>query len=152
MQMFTVPQFIDTEDKIIGAMTVRQFIISLVGIIVVVISYKIFTFLLFVIIAIFCFLVFGSLAFVKINGRPFHYFILNVVQTMKKPQLRIWNHKNPLKDAVISEENDGREVQESSSAPPKVRLAGSRLKELSLIVDTKGTYKGGEGEDVKIIE
>ena len=31
MQMFTVPQFIDVEDKIIGPITTRQFIICLVG-------------------------------------------------------------------------------------------------------------------------
>lgn len=154
MQMFTVPQFIDTEDKIIGPITVRQFIICLSGVIVIAISYKLFDFMLFVVIAILCFAVFGSLAFVKINGRPFHFFVLNFVQTTKKPRLRIWNHKNPLKDLIISEEDDGREIQESRKIPAKIRPAGSRLNELSLIVDTKGTYKGEEedGEEVKIVE
>ncbi|KKS92044.1 MAG: hypothetical protein UV69_C0039G0006, partial [Parcubacteria group bacterium GW2011_GWE2_43_12] len=31
MQQFVVPQFIDVEDKIIGPITVRQFIIIMVG-------------------------------------------------------------------------------------------------------------------------
>jgi len=151
MQTFTVPQFIDTEDKIIGAITVRQFIILLAGAIVIAIAYKIFSFGLFILVGILCFIVFGGFAFVKINGRPFHFFVLNFVQTMKKPRLRIWNHKNPIKDIVFSD-SIGKEVQESRFVPAKVRPAGSRLKELSLIVDTKGTYKGGDGNDVKIIE
>lgn len=144
MQMFTVPQFIDTEDKIIGPITVRQFIICLSGAIVIGISYKLFDFVLFVIVSLLCFFIFGSFAFVKINGRPFHFFILNLIQTTKKPRLRVWNHKNPLKDAVIEKENDGQEIQESRKVPAKVRPAGSRLNELALIVDTRGIYKGEE--------
>lgn len=147
MQMFTVPQFIDAEDKIIGPITVRQFIICLAGLIVIAISYKLFDFGLFVVIGILCFAIFGSLAFVKINGRPFHFFVLNFIQTTKKPGLRIWNHKNSLKDLIVSEENDGREIQESRKIPAKLRPAGSRLNELSLIVDTKGMYKGEEDNE-----
>jgi len=40
MQQFTVPQFIDVEDKILGPITIRQFLILLVGCIVIFISYR----------------------------------------------------------------------------------------------------------------
>ncbi|MFA5248143.1 MAG: PrgI family protein [Patescibacteria group bacterium] len=148
MQMFTVPQFIDVEDKIIGSITVRQFIIILAGFVVAGIGYKIFDFSLFIAWAVLCLLIVSVLAFARINGRPFHFFILNIVQTSKKPKLRVWNHKNTTKNALLSEE-DGREVQaQAREIPAKPRLAGSRLRELSLIVDTKGVYKGGEEEDL----
>lgn len=154
MQMFTVPQFIDAEDKIIGALTVRQFIICLVGIIIMAIAYKLFDMVLFIAVALLCVVLFGALAFVKINGRPFHFFLLNLVQTLKKPGLRVWNHKNQLKDATGEENDDGEALQETvnKNISPKKKMSESRLNELSLIVDTKGVYKGGDDEDVKIID
>ena len=44
MQQFTVPQFIDVEDKIIGPITTRQFVIMLAGFTLIGISYKLFDF------------------------------------------------------------------------------------------------------------
>ncbi|MBD3248206.1 hypothetical protein GF382_02860 [Candidatus Falkowbacteria bacterium] len=153
MQMFTVPQFIDAEDKIIGALTVRQFIISLAGFIFIAIAYKIFDLGLFILVAILCFIVFGALAFVKINGRPFHYFLLNFIQTSKKPRLRVWNHKNSLKDLAKDEDDQGEALQETANKKIVSRkdLPKPRLNELSLIVDTKGVYKGGDEEAPEII-
>jgi hypothetical protein len=149
MQMFTVPQFIDVEDKIIGPMTTRQFIISLVGIGILVPAWKFLNLGYFVAVGLLDLLVFGSFAFIKINGRPFHYFVLNLIQTSKKPRLRVWNHKNQLKDLLSDEDMRSQESQKVPKlAPAKLRPATSRLKELSLIVDTKGVYKGEEGGEI----
>ena len=49
---FTVPQFIDAEDKIIGPITGRQFIIMMVVIIVDIILYSILPFVPFLLIGI----------------------------------------------------------------------------------------------------
>jgi len=84
MQQFTVPQFIDVEDKIIGPITVRQFIIMLTGAIIDAICYKLADFSLFVTLTV---LIMGSsliIAFLRINGRPFHFFIFNFFETLKK--------------------------------------------------------------------
>jgi PrgI family protein len=149
MQMFTVPQFIDVEDKIIGPITTRQFIICLVGVGVLVPAWKLLDLLTFILVGLLDFIIVGAFAFVKINGRPFHYFVLNVIQTFKKPNLRVWNHKNPLKDLLSAEEAAAEEVP-TVTKPTAVRerLVSSHLKELSLIVDTKGVYKGEEGEEI----
>ena len=149
MQMFTVPQFIDVEDKIIGPITTRQFIICLVGLGFLVPAWKLLDLPWFIILGLLDFIIVGAFAFVKINGRPFHYFILNIIQTFKKPKLRVWNHKNPLKDLLSAEEMAAEETPLAvKTAPAKARPASSRLKELSLIVDTKGVYKGEEGEEI----
>jgi hypothetical protein len=147
--MFTVPQFIDVEDKVFGPVTVRQFILLLGGCAISGIGFLIFDFSLRVV-WIFFWMVFAVIfAFVRINGRPFHYFILNIVQTSKKPKLRVWNHRGPAKDALLSDENSGQDFQtQIKKIPSKPRPAGSRLRELSLIVDTKGVYKGGEEDDL----
>ena len=148
MQMFTVPQFIDVEDKIIGPITTRQFIISLVALGILVPAWKFLSFGYFAVLAILDVLIFGAFAFVKINGRPFHYFVLNVIQTAKKPGLRVWNHKNYLKD-LLADETAAEEVQTvTKKTAARPRPVTSHLKELSLIVDTKGVYKGEEGEEI----
>lgn len=148
MQQFTVPQFIDVEDKIIGPVTARQFIIMLASFILVAIFYKIFDFSLFVVASIFVIFVSGFLAFVKVNGRPFHFFILNLIQTLKRPNTRVWNHFIGKTEADYEIE----EKRKTEQVVPLVkRYSVSHLAELSLIVDTKGAYNGeGEGNDIKV--
>ncbi len=138
MQQFTVPQFIDVENKIIGPITTRQFMIILGGAVVLGISYKLADFSLFIFIAIIVFLLVSAFAFVKVNGRPFHLFVINVTQTLRRPNLRVWRNQGlPL----------GKEQQSPIAdlkpqvAPPKF-YKKSRLAELALIVDTKGRYQG----------
>jgi len=138
MQQFTVPQFIDVENKIIGPITTRQFMIFLSGAIILGISYKLFDFSLFVTIAVIVFIIVTAFAFVKINGRPFHFFVLNSIQTWRRPSIRVWN-------------NEGKKLESSDklsvvNIKPQVTRSKfyrkSRLAELALIVDTKGRYPG----------
>lgn len=69
---------------------------------------------------------------------PFHFFVLNFVQTGKRAQLRVWNNEN----IVVNEIEDvTAPVKEVAIAQPKI-INSSRLTELALIVDTKGAYKG----------
>lgn len=148
MQQFIVPQFIDVEDKIIGPITTRQFIILLVGALIIGISYKIFDFSLFIMVGLIILAITGTFAFLRINGRPFHYFVLNLFQTFKRPKLRIWY--------FIARELDYKIEKLSSATPnlaPEKRYTASRLAELSLIVDTRGAYQGeGENSGVKKVE
>ncbi len=140
MQQFTVPQFIDVEDKIIGPITTRQFLIILVAAIFVGIFYKVFDFSLFVFSSVIVALITFIIAFIKINGRPFHYFALNLIQTVKKPSLRVWN-KTYFTDSSI--EDDDPEKNEIMPAK-NINLKSSRLDQMSLIVDTYGQYGGDD--------
>src|SRR4030042_3733526 len=92
MQQFVVPQFIDVEDKIFGPITARQFVILLVATLIIFVTYKLSDITLF----IFLTLIIGGLAlvfaFVKVNGQAFHYVILSMIQTLRRPSLRIWNN------------------------------------------------------------
>lgn len=140
MQQFVVPQFIDVEDKIIGPITTRQFIVLLAGFLIIAVSYKLFDFSLFVTFGLLVFAITSIFAFLKINGRPFHYFVLNLFQTFKRPRLRVWHNGS-------SSTSDDYGIEESRFSPTaKVsqdkHYTSSRLAELSLIVDTKGAYQG----------
>ncbi|PIS04946.1 MAG: hypothetical protein COT81_03665 [Candidatus Buchananbacteria bacterium CG10_big_fil_rev_8_21_14_0_10_42_9] len=140
MHQFTVPQYIDVEDKIIGPITVRQFIILLVGVGFGFVAYKTASFVVFIFIALFILIVTVLLAFAKINGRPIHYFFLNVIQTFKKPRLRIWN--KILNNADLKEALRPIKEVEAKTIRTKKPVASTRLAELSLLVDTGGVYQG----------
>ena len=137
MLQFVVPQFIDVEDKILGPLTVRQFILILIWGVFGFLMLKIFNFVTFLFLFLFWSLLIFLLAFIKINGRPFHYFILSILQSFRLPKLRVW-HK----------EEGEFEFRFISVAPAKVQapvaikqpLTASRLTALSLVVDTGGAY------------
>jgi hypothetical protein len=144
MQQFIVPQFIDVEAKIIGPITARQFVIMLSGVVLGAVFYKIFDFSLFLTAAILDLIIVGIFSFVKINARPFHLFIINFLETLKKPKLRVWN--NAIFNVNVRKEEEEAEKTAQLSAPSLKRPTQSRLAELSLIVDTGGAYRGEEGE------
>ncbi|MDD5290538.1 MAG: PrgI family protein [Patescibacteria group bacterium] len=150
MQQFTIPQFIDVEDKIIGPITTRQFIILLVGFLLMGISYKIFDFSLFLTVSILTLVITGTFAFVRINGRPFHFFILNITQTLKRPGLRIWRNEFSPPEMEGYAMNEKEIIKQTPLPAPKVEPSLSRLAELSLMVDTRGEYGGEEDRETKI--
>jgi hypothetical protein len=132
---FLVPQFIDVETKIIGPVTTRQFLIMMVAGIIDFLLYKLFVFSWFAVLGLFNTGVFLMIAFFRINGMPLHYFFLNLVQTMKKPRLRIWT-----KEAITSlPKAEKMEIKKEFIAKPP--LSASRLASLSLIINTGGAYR-----------
>ncbi len=139
-----MPQFIDVEDKIIGPITVRQFIIMLAGFILIAICYALFDFSLFLTVAIFLFGLSITFAFVKVNGLPFHLFVLSLTQTIKRPSLRVWNQLYVRTDIDYGKEK--KQVIKSASTPNLGHLPESKLAELSLIVDTRGAFPGEADE------
>jgi hypothetical protein len=141
MEQITVPQFLDVEDKIIGAITVRQFLEMLIAGMIIFIFYKIFDFSLFVLSSIIVFAIAVVFAFVKINGQSFHNFLLNFVATLRNPKLKIWKK---VVDTKEIKENLKKPVEKEIGVPKIKRQAitTSSLSELSLIVDTGGVYRG----------
>ena len=139
MDQFVVPQFIDVEDKIFGPITTRQFIILLVAALILFIAFKLADTALF----IFLLALIGGfalvLAFVKINGQSFHYFLLNIVQTLRRPSRRLW-YKSFSKVELTESIKSGKvEIVEAVKEIPK--MSYNRIRDLSLIVNTGGYYK-----------
>ena len=139
MNQFVVPQFIDVEDKIFGPITTRQFIILLVTGLILFIIFKLADFGLF----IFFLIVLGGssviLAFVKINGQAFHFFILNIFQTARRPSRRIWN--KAYTKAELNQLRQTVTVPEAEQGLESKHLSYNRIRDLSLMVNTGGYYK-----------
>jgi len=143
MQQFTVPQFIDVEDKVFGPITVRQFIIILVCSLCSALAYKLADFALFLTLTLVLFIIGGVIAFLRINGQPFHYFILNIIQTFKKPKIRVWNNRLSKTEKELRGTEELK-IKQVTRLQRKSLYARSKLAEVSLIVDTGGVYQGGD--------
>lgn len=136
---YMVPQFIDIEDKIFGPITTRQFIIILVGGVLEFVLFKLFRFWMFAFFGLLIFALSGTLAFMKVNGQPFHFFLLNLVQTLRRPRLKAWDKS--LTDGEVREYV--RQVPEKPPPPPPHKEAptATKLQEVSLVVNTGGVYR-----------
>lgn len=139
MQQFIVPQFIEVEDKILGPITTRQFIILLVVGIVVFLSFRYGDVALF----IFSLIVFGlgglTIAFVKVNGQAFHYFMLNMIQTLRRPSRRVWHKTLSRKELEMLRKF----VPTPFELKPELKpIKRERIQDLALLVNTGGFYKG----------
>ena len=136
MEQFVVPQFIDVEDKILGPITTRQFVLMIVAGLFLVIAYKLFDISLFVLtVLIVCGLV-GLFGFYKVNGRPFHLFLSSFIQVGVKAKLRVWNKTDEI--ITVTDAGDTAPVARPQARP---RLSRTRLAELALQVDTGGIYQ-----------
>ncbi len=143
-EKFVVPQFIDSEDKILGPITVRQFLVCLVATGAVFLEYTIFRLpwsLLGIIPTVTLAGVFG---FLKVNGQPFHIFFINVLQTKTRPPLRVWN-----KEPTTAEIRAFLKKEPVVVIPPTVskgRPESTRLRDLTLTVNTGGVYNADEDQ------
>jgi len=138
MDRFVVPQFIDVEDKILGPISTRQLLTMLIPLFLGAIFYRLFDFLLFITLTVPMVISFGMLSFFKVNGMPLHFFLLNLLQSLRRPSLRVWDkslNKTEIRARVKREE-----APPPPPPPRKAPMSQSRLHELTLVVNTGGVY------------
>jgi len=141
---FLVPQFIDVEPKIFGPISVRQFIIMAVGGGLMYLTFTLFRLVIFIPIALVLAALTFGFAFVKINTQPLHVFLLSYTRTARKPKVKVWQKVlAPFKTKTKKEKEE--EAKSEVVGPPPEKAADlARLEELTLILDTGGTYRGEE--------
>ncbi len=136
---FAVPQFIEVESKVIGPISVRQFVILLCTAGAMFVLYELLSFAVFILPGIITLGIGVTFSFVKINSQPFHTFILSIVQTFKRPRLSVWYHQG-IAPSIIATNKRKSKVDTTPPPADKSNLTDSRLAELSLIVDSGGKY------------
>ncbi len=90
---FQVPQFIETEDKIIGPLTIKQFLYIASG---GALCFALFFFLepiYWILFTIIIMPISAVLAFIQINGRPLPVVILAAMGYYWKPRFYVWQRK-----------------------------------------------------------
>lgn len=96
---FEVPQFIEVEDKIVGPLTWKQFVYLAGGAGILVVLYLSLPFIFFVTFGLPVGMLSVSLAFHRVNNRPFSIFLESVVNYFRKTKLYLWR-KNEMQ-AII---------------------------------------------------
>lgn len=139
MDHFVVPQFLDIEAKIIGPISARQFVIIAVSLGMCYVWYRFFPAALFIPLIFFTAGFGGALAFAKVNGQSMHYFMLNLIQTLKRPRLKLWFRSEVKKIEPPREAT--KQIPTKQNVGP---VTDSRLAAMSLMVDTGGAYQADE--------
>ena len=130
---YQVPQFIDIEDRIIGPLTLKQFIYLALAAAILFVAWFLFKFYIWIILALPITAIAMAFAFLKINDRPFLYFALAAITYFMKPRMYLF--RTDLEMAKT--ENVTKEKTEEVN-PPKVeeKITRSKLKALALRLDT----------------
>ena len=138
---YQVPQFIEVEDKIIGQLTLKQFIYVAggIGLCVVVFSYLPMVFAVIAAVPIVVFT--GALAFYKVNGKPFIEVLEAGFNYYTRSKLFLWQHQNPKAE-------DHASAPAMPSAPRTTpKLTRGKLSELAWSLDIQSAHKkDDEGE------
>ena len=146
-QQYVVPQFLTVEPKIIGPITMRQFVILLGTALLIAINFKLLTLWYSIPLSLFEFGLAALFAFYKVNGLPFQYFVLNYLQNLKRPNVRVSSKEYTKKELKVFMSMKAPELPEAALA--RVRPTESRLAKLSLIVNTGGAFSP---DDQKVLE
>ena len=133
MTQYQVPQFIEVEDRIIGPLTLKQFLyLAFAGAILFVLWFLL-KFFVWIIIAIPIAALAAAFAFIKINDRPFVYFFLAFIGYFMKPKLYLFRASPPVTREKLPEKPAEAIVPEKAAES----VTRSKLKELALMLDTK---------------
>ncbi len=138
---YKVPQNVDVEDKVIAGLTLRQFVFLMSGGGIVLILFFAITgpirFLFFPL-AVLVTAISISLAFLKINERPFEIFLISAAKTLLSPNRRVWRKEVEIHEVITKVEH--RPIYK----PPRkgnIEDVRSNLEKLATIVDS-GSLNG----------
>ncbi len=131
---FEVPQFIEIEDKIVGPLTLKQFIYIGGNVAFAYMSYALIPITAIGVLFAVAFLSFGGLlAFYKYNNRPFINLVSSFFYFHTKPKLYIWKPQKKSKDKNILDISNFKTTQTIITQSPT--SSTSRLSDMSWQID-----------------
>ncbi len=137
MGQYKVPQNVETEDKILGPLSVKQFIYVIIALMWAFLMWRIFS--SYIIVAlIFAFPVTGFfllLGFGQREGVPFEDYVVAFIRFLIVPRKRMWI-KDDSKEVIVK---DVEKPKEEFGVGKNV--SSGQLKKLANIIDTRGNYK-----------
>lgn len=134
---YQVPQFIEVEDRIIGSLTLKQFIYVAGGggLCVVFFSYLPFVMAALLSIPVAAFA--GALAFHKVNGKPFIEMLEAGFNYYTGAKLFLWKHSEPKAAKQAPTAPAATTASEMRAARGAPKLTRGRLSELAWSLDIK---------------
>lgn len=153
MGQYKVPQNVESEDKILGPLSLKQFIYAIIGI-----GYGLLTFAIFksviviwILIGLPPMLAFLALGLYQREDQPLETYIFAVARFITQPKLRLWE-KEPIFEVFRVEPPPPKPIVKHRD-PREVR---SQLQQLANVVDTRGWAPKAasvqEPEEVPVID
>jgi hypothetical protein len=136
---FQVPQFIGIEDKVFGPFTVKQFVYLAGGAGVCYLLYHFLPFLFAVILIVPVAALALSLAFIKINNKPFVFTLEAAVKYFIGNKLYLWRKTNP--EGKSTSHGAGNQAGAPQSTDFVPRLGESKLREITWALDVNKEIK-----------
>lgn len=130
MKQFQVPQFITVEDKVVGPLTVKQFLYVAAGAVIIAMAYKFLKPFLFLPIAAVIGSLAAALAFLKINETAFPVIMKNAFLYLTRPHLYLWRQEAPAKRQPT---DAGGKIAPAPKSIP--RMSESKLTDLAWSLD-----------------
>jgi hypothetical protein len=137
---YQVPQFVDIEDKIIGPLTLKQFLIYIVAVMVLTPVYLLSDLSLFITFALPVMGVAVAFAHIKINGKSLAVFLANAFQYYTHPQLYRWHRSSKPKPLTIRDS----EWEELVEAQTLFRQELTSLTAMAQALETHGNIVAAE--------
>ena len=136
MKQYNIPQFVDSEDKIVGQITLRQFAVLAIGVVIGGFLWyfkpNIPVFIITIIPVVVASIIF---AFIKINGQNFDIFLTNVIIYILKPTLFLWSRDIDPNQSVIKTTI---QKKKASFIREEKEYNQSRVQEVAWTLDTYG--------------
>lgn len=143
-----IPQNIDKEDKLVGPLTLKQFLYILGAGSLIFVTYQYYMsgylyFIEFIIISILVTALALSLAFFKINGRPFIIFLGHAITYIFSPKVRFWVADNKTNIAKLKMAGPKTKTKSNQNLDTNY----GKVEKLARILDTGGKINTEEMDD-----
>ena len=133
MAQYPIPQFIESEGKIISFLTFRQFFLLVGGGAVCVMLYFTLPFFLFAIFGVGVMGLVGAIAFVKVDNVSIIKILLNFIRFSTGKKNYVWKKEESPYPFKLQEHYEVKNIPDS----PTLRVRASNLKEAKKAIDTK---------------
>lgn len=128
---FSVPQFIEIEDKVVGPFTFKQFVYLAGGGALCFLAWRFLPFFLAIFIIAPAAILALALAFYKINGQPFVTILASAIKYFLGSKLYVWKkEEKKIKPKML-------ELSKTSPLPNIKKISESKLKEIAWSLDVK---------------
>lgn len=138
MGQYKIPQNVETEDKILGPLSIKQFIYVIVALLWAFLMWSIFK--SYIIIAVVLALpvtgFFLLLGFGQREGVPFEDYVVAFIRFLIVPRKRIWI-KDDSKEVIVKDTKKPEDLLK----PKEKSYSSGQLKQLASIIDTRGNFK-----------
>ncbi len=135
---YSVPQFIEIEDRVIGSLTVKQFLYLVAGGIFLLLAWQLADIELFVLLAIVTGAVVVPFAFIKVNGRPFQAYFSSFLKFFTRPKRIYWVKTKNIQHISLMDSRK-RDFQIAEGQTQKIgdkKFSRSKIRDLVHVLDT----------------